>query len=179
MSFWVSGCLWVSMDVYGHGSWMSVMGVYGYLWVSMGFYGFLLILSFKNSRRFENPRKRLKSHLCYKKKRMHSPAIRTENSHSLIKSLFSSVRSSIRSNDCVIFVGMQLFEAYATVFPVIQYNSFHSYIFYGAQTIEKTRSNISLAQVVADILSVVVFSKDIFCVDFCRGFFPLIFLPRF
>ena len=85
---WVSmgayGCLWVSMIVYGFlGVYGCLWGleVSGYLWVLMGVmtaYGYYIqtfkilpIFSFKNPRRFENPRKHLKSHMCYKKKPMH------------------------------------------------------------------------------------------------------------
>ena len=70
-------CLWVLIGVY------EFLGFYGCLWVSgsMGIYGYhgclcvlylnikniAYIFSFKNPRRFENLRKRLKSHMCYKK----------------------------------------------------------------------------------------------------------------
>ena len=48
------------------------MGVYGFLWVPMGVYGnsnikniaYFLI---QEPRRFKNPIKRLKLHMCYKK----------------------------------------------------------------------------------------------------------------
>ena len=77
----------------------------------------MTIFSFKNPTTFENSKKRLKSHMCYKKSRMHhggegpyrlvcfqylfpapathSPATRTENSHSSIKSLFSPLVHNI------------------------------------------------------------------------------------
>ena len=64
------GCLWVFMGVY-EGLWVS-----GYPWVLMGgmiVYGYiqtlkiLRIFSFQNPRRFEKFKKRLKSHMCYKK----------------------------------------------------------------------------------------------------------------
>ena len=76
----VYGCLWVFMSIYGsHGClWVSMgaygfLGIYGYLWVarmSVDYIWTLKILpifSFKNLRRFENFKKRLKSHMCYKK----------------------------------------------------------------------------------------------------------------
>ena len=67
---WVSmglyRCLWVSMGVYGF------LGIYDYC--GMSFYRYYIqtfkilpIFSFKNSRRFENYEKRLKSHMCHKK----------------------------------------------------------------------------------------------------------------
>ena len=82
--FWVSsgiyGCLWVPVGVYEYlwESWVSMgaygfLGIYGYLWVarmSVDYIWTLKILpifSFKNLRRFENFKKRLKSHMCYKK----------------------------------------------------------------------------------------------------------------
>ena len=67
----VYGCLWVFMGVHG-GLWIS-----GCLWVLMGgmsVYGYYIetstilpIFSFKNPRRFENSKNRLKSHMSYKK----------------------------------------------------------------------------------------------------------------
>ena len=84
VSMGVYGCLWVFMSIYGsHGClWVSMgaygfLGIYGYLWVarmSVDYIWTLKILpifSFKNLRRFENFKKRLKSHMCYKKLRMH------------------------------------------------------------------------------------------------------------
>ena len=56
---WVSGCLWILM---------GVMSIHGYYIQGLKI---LPILSFKNPRRFENSRKRLKSYMCYKKERMH------------------------------------------------------------------------------------------------------------
>ena len=72
--FWVLAYLWVFIGVMGvyRGLWIS-----GCLWVLMGgmsvyrYYiktlKILPILSFRNPRRFENSKKRLKSHMCYKK----------------------------------------------------------------------------------------------------------------
>ena len=49
--FRVSGCLWVFMS---YGYLRVSMNIYGVLWVFMGIY-------------IENSKKRLKSHMCYKK----------------------------------------------------------------------------------------------------------------
>ena len=63
----VSGCLWVPIGAYGFLGLRVLMGIIGvyayYIWELK----ILPIFSFKNPRRFENLRKRLKSHMCYKK----------------------------------------------------------------------------------------------------------------
>ena len=107
---WLYGCLWVLLRV-SECLWVftGVMDVYGCLWGFMGFwvsmdtYGchkclWVLYLKIKNIAQFliQEPHKRLKSHMCYKKM-AYAPQRRglVCFQYSSIKSLFSPLVHNI------------------------------------------------------------------------------------
>ena len=115
MSMGVYGYLWVSMGVMrvyaflGVSGWLWVsMDTYGYLWVLMGIYecpwvSWMLWVSIRiifqylkycifsvPKTEFKNFRKRLKSHMCYKKLRMHHGG---EGSYRIVRFQYASIKS--------------------------------------------------------------------------------------